>query len=95
VKTGVFVCFAIAMVIGMAAGMVRAGGQCGELMNAVCLSCHTRDKFCERLGSTEKQWQLLIRWMIANGADLNEEQAKLLAGCLSGPAEEAKKFCAE
>jgi hypothetical protein len=85
---------AVTLLIGVAAsGSARAQGQCAALMNTVCLGCHTRDRFCERLGSTEKQWQSLIKWMITNGADLDEEQVKLLAGCLSGPTEEAMKVC--
>ncbi len=76
-----------------AAGSVRAEDQCTVLINSVCLGCHDRDRFCARLGSTEKQWQALIKWMIANGADLKEDQAKQLAGCLSEPTEEARKAC--
>lgn len=94
-KIGFFIYGVMVPLLWAVAGPVRAAGQCAELMNTVCLGCHTRDKFCERLGSTEKQWQSLIKWMIANGADLKEDQAKLLAGCLSGPAEEAKEFCSQ
>jgi|GEM_PF-5777674 len=85
---------AVVLLIWVApSGSARAEGQCTALMNTVCLGCHTRDRFCERLGSTEIQWQSLIKWMITNGADLDEEQVKLLVGCLGGPTEEAMKVC--
>jgi hypothetical protein len=45
------------------------------------------------LGATEKQWQSLIKWMIANGADLEKDEVDLLVSCLSEPADEAKKTC--
>ena len=72
---------------------IRAEGQCAKLMNSICLGCHNQDKFCERLGATEKQWQSLIKWMIANGADLEKDEVDLLVSCLSEPADEAKKTC--
>ena len=93
-KTRILVSGVMVLLIWLAAaGSARAEGQCAALMNSVCLGCHDRDKFCDRLGPTEKQWQSLMKWMIANGAELEEDEVKLLVGCLSEPSEEAKKAC--
>lgn len=84
---------ALLIVLLSTAGPARAEGQCAKLMNSICLGCHNQDRFCERLGATENQWRSLLKWMIANGAELEDDEVNLLVGCLSEPADEAKKTC--
>lgn len=74
---------------------VGAAGQCGELLEKVCIGCHQSDRFCTRLGAPEKEWRGLLKLMVANGAELDKEDLGPLAACLSEPAEQARKVCAK
>jgi len=87
------VVIALLIVSGLRLADVRAEGQCVKLLDEVCMECHNNDKYCDTLGGTEKKWEALIDWMIANGAELDDGQIKLLVNCLSEPYEEAKKAC--
>lgn len=71
----------------------RAGGPCGDVLEKVCVGCHERDRFCERLGAPDKELRALIKRMVANGAELEKDDIALLAACLSEPAAAAKELC--
>lgn len=70
-----------------------AAGQCGEVLEKICIGCHQRDRFCTRLGVPEKEWQGLLKLMIAYGAELGKEEVGPLAACLSEPADVARVVC--
>lgn len=72
---------------------VGAAGQCGEMLEKVCIGCHQSDKFCDRLGAPEKEWRGVLKLMIANGAELEKDEIEPLVICLSEPAEGARKVC--
>ncbi|NTV12703.1 MAG: hypothetical protein HGA96_02020 [Desulfobulbaceae bacterium] len=87
----------VALVAGVGAmvspGSVAAGGPCGEVLEKVCIGCHEKERFCERLGAPEKEWRALVKRMIANGAELEKDDIGVLAVCLSESAAEVKKVC--
>lgn len=70
-----------------------AAGQCGEVLEKVCIGCHQSDKFCARLGASEKEWRALLKLMVANGAELEKEEVAPLAACLSEPEAGARALC--
>lgn len=74
-------------------GTAGAGEQCGELLKKICVGCHESDRFCERLGAPDKEWQALIKRMVSNGAELEKNEVGPLTACLSGPGADVKKFC--
>lgn len=68
-------------------------GQCGEMLEKVCIGCHQSDKFCARLGASEKEWRGVLKLMVANGAELEKDEVAPLVACLSEPAAWAKAVC--
>lgn len=70
-----------------------AGDICEESINTVCIGCHNADRVCESLGLSEKTWKGLLEWMVANGAELEEDELEALEKCLSAPSAGAKAAC--
>lgn len=79
--------------IVVSAAPATAAGPCKEVLQKVCIGCHESDRFCGRLGGSEKEWRGLLKLMVANGAELEKDEVAPLAACLSGPAEEARQVC--
>ena len=91
------------MVIG-AGVSILLGGQalsampdetvCKNLVIDSCTGCHGKERACDNLGKSKESWKSLIRFMIANGADLSDEQLEQLSDCMSIPSLGAKAACA-
>lgn len=85
---------ALACLLSLGSGQARAAeGQCAELLGSVCIGCHDSERVCAKIGGPEKKWVGLLKWMIANGAELEEEDKTLLINCMTEPYAEAKAFC--
>ncbi len=72
---------------------VLAGDLCEESTNTVCIGCHNADRVCENLGASEKTWKDILEWMVANGAELEEDELEELIKCFSEPSAGAKAAC--
>ena len=72
---------------------VVAGDMCEENINTVCIGCHNADQVCESLGASEKTWKDILEWMVANGAELEEDEVEALVKCFSEPSAGAKAAC--
>lgn len=92
---GKYFAFGSLLLLGfiVAPGLVDAAGPCEEVLAKVCIGCHQSDKFCTRLGASEKEWRGVLKLMVANGAELEKEEVAPLAACLSGPAAGALAVC--
>ena len=84
----------IVLFSGLGMATANTDGQCKKLLTTICNDCHNTDRVCESMGGTEKKWKGLIDWMIANGAELEDDEKTLLINCLmEPPSEEAKQLC--
>jgi hypothetical protein len=72
---------------------VLAGDLCEESINTVCIGCHNTDAVCENLGASEKTWKDILDWMVANGAELEEDEIETMIKCFSEPSAGAKAAC--
>ena len=72
---------------------VLAGDICEESINTVCIGCHNTDDVCKNLGESEKIWKDLLDWMVANGAELEDDELEALIKCFSEPSAGAKAAC--
>ena len=85
---------AAAFLFNLGAGQAQAEeGQCTQLLTTICNGCHNSDRVCEKIGGPEKKWVGLLKWMVANGAELEDDEKTLLVNCMTEPYEEAKAFC--
>lgn len=84
---------ALVIIGGIVLPVAAVAGQCGEVLEKVCIGCHQSDKFCARLGASEKEWRGVLKLMVANGAELEEEEVAPLVACLSEPAAGARALC--
>ena len=69
--------------------------RCAPLFNSNCAECHELERGCELLGQSEKEWIELIEFMEEMGADIPEEEQKLLLDCLRKPDDTIKETCKE
>ncbi|MEN8135112.1 MAG: hypothetical protein ABFS18_06190 [Thermodesulfobacteriota bacterium] len=72
---------------------VVAADMCEENINTVCIGCHNTDDVCENLGASEKTWKDILEWMVANGAELEEDEIETMVKCFSEPSAGAKAAC--
>lgn len=84
---------ALVIIGGIVLPDAGVAGQCGEVLEKVCIGCHQSDKFCARLGASEKEWRGVIKLMVANGAELEKEEVTPLVACLSEPTAGARAVC--
>lgn len=83
------------LLVGMlfSASPVLAGDICAESIDTICIGCHNTDRVCENLGVSEKTWKELLVWMVANGAELEDDEVAALVKCFSEPSAGAKAAC--
>ena len=92
------------MLIG-AGVLILLGGQafssepddtvCKDLVINSCTGCHGKERACANLGKSKESWKKLIEFMIANGADLSDQEIEQLSDCMSIPSLGAKAACAD
>jgi hypothetical protein len=68
---------------------------CKNLVIDSCTGCHGKERACDNLGKSKESWRSLIKFMIANGAELNDERLEQLSDCMSIPSLGAKAACAD
>lgn len=68
---------------------------CQDLVVQSCTGCHEIDRACDNIGDSKKSWTGLIKYMNANGADLTDEEAEQLSGCMSKPSPGAVAACVD
>jgi len=66
---------------------------CARVFKSNCNACHGLDRGCELLGQSPKEWTELFEFMEGMGADIPEDEQKLLAECLSAPDDDVKAAC--
>jgi len=69
------------------------GDDCSTLLTTVCNNCHNSERICKSMGGPEEKWQVILDWMISNGAKVADHEKTLLVNCLTEPYDEAKKAC--
>lgn len=86
--------FAIVAVFFVSSLSAETGGsQCGPFFEVNCGECHEVKKACDLFGITKEEWQEVFTAMKEMGADIPEEDLKLLSECLVNPGDEMKKVC--
>ena len=71
-----------------------ADEQTSSLVVKSCTVCHKTERICNAIGKKdEAQWEETVSRMVAKGAPLNDEQARLVAEYLSGLTEKAPPVC--
>ncbi|MDH3330073.1 MAG: hypothetical protein OEM01_12640 [Desulfobulbaceae bacterium] len=68
---------------------------CQDLVIKSCTGCHGKERVCANLGKSKKSWKSLIKFMIANGAELSAEETEQLSDCMSVPSAGAQAACAD
>lgn len=78
-----------------AAESTSAKISCDQLVSNKCLNCHSETRICYRVkkGKTARYWKKTVKYMIRNGASINEIESKDLVTCLSSPDKEVFAFC--
>ena len=67
--------------------------KCAQVFESNCAECHEIERGCKLLGQFTKEWEDLFDYMKSMGADIPNDELKLLSECLVNPDEAVKKVC--
>lgn len=69
--------------------------QCDQIVKAKCLSCHSETRICYRVkkGKSTRAWKKTVKYMIRNGAQVNDAELEQLTNCLSTPDKGLREYC--
>lgn len=57
---------------------------CSSIVDSRCTRCHYKTRICDALGTKSvRQWHKTIKFMIKQGAQLNEDEQIKVIACLS------------
>lgn len=68
---------------------------CAKVFSSNCAECHEIDRGCELLGQSQKEWKELFEFMEDMGADIPDDEKKLLLDCLNKQDDGIKTTCAQ
>ena len=74
------------ILVGVLCGC-QSGESCHKVINAKCIECHSATTTCTKIGQSEEWWLRTIDAMAILGAEVSKGERKILAECLSTPAE--------
>ena len=68
---------------------------CVELLQARCQECHYLERVCKQVGEhSKRRWKATLKRMVKRrGAEVTDEESKMLLDCLTAPAPGIKKEC--
>lgn len=71
-----------------------AGGSCRSIVEAACVSCHSENRICQKLGRKDKsRWLRTIDRMIKRGTKLSSADRDTLADCLANESSDIVQMC--
>lgn len=79
----------------LTAPAIAGDPSCKDLVIDSCTGCHGKERACANLGKSKKSWRSLIKFMISNGADLDDDEIEQLSDCMSEPAAGAVAACSD
>ena len=79
----VAVCTALALPAGIALAQSLPNGTGKDVVEKVCAGCHDLDPITGSEGGTHDDWDMVVKAMIAMGADIKPEQAALITNYLA------------
>ena len=91
--------FVVALLsLGLSGVVVAADKEptaCMDLYLKRCDECHYMDRVCKQLGERSASgWEKTINRMVKKrGAEVSEDEQKILVECLAAPAPDMKKEC--
>ena len=70
---------------------------CVTLLNDRCQQCHYLTRVCDKVADNKGKWswKRTVSNMVRQGAKLDETEQDRLVRCLSDPAPEVSKLCAQ
>ena len=87
------ICLVAAVFFALTFPVVGDENKCAKVFEMNCAECHDIDRGCELLGQSKKDWVELFEFMEQMGADIPDDEQKLLSECLVKPGEAVKKVC--
>lgn len=82
-STAVAICAAFGLTAGVALAQSLPSGDGKDVVEKVCAGCHDLDPITSSEGGTHDDWDMVVKSMIAMGADIKPEQAVLITNYLA------------
>jgi cytochrome c5 len=79
----VAICMASGLTAGVALAQSLPDGTGKDVVEKVCAGCHDLDPITGSQGGTHDDWDMVVKAMIAMGADIKPEQAVLITNYLA------------
>jgi hypothetical protein len=75
--------------------VASANESCDSLMKSRCLSCHFETRICQKLKKNKgkRSWKRTIKSMVRHGAELTNEEQKILVQCFAKKDTEILSLC--
>jgi virginiamycin B lyase len=81
--TAIAVCTALGLTAGIALAQSLPEGAGKDVVEKVCAGCHDLDPITGSEGGTHNDWDMVVKAMIAMGADIKPEQVVLITNYLA------------
>ncbi len=81
--TAVAACAALGLTAGIALAQSLPNGQGKDVVEKICAGCHDLDPITSSEGGTHDDWDMVVKAMIAMGADIKPEQEAVIANYLA------------
>ena len=92
-KISLSILIAFLLFIVNALSLSAEDNRCAPIFNSNCSACHALERGCNLLGQSEKEWIELFQFMEEMGADIPDDEKKLLIECLTKPDDTIKAKC--
>ena len=76
-------CAAFAFTAKIALAQTLPNGDGKDVVEKICAGCHDLDPITESQGGTREDWDMIVKDMIAMGAEIKPEQAALITTYLA------------
>lgn len=77
------VCTTLGLTAGIALAQSLPEGTGKDVVEKVCAGCHDLDPITSSEGGSHDDWDMVVKAMIAMGADIKPEQAALITNYLA------------
>ena len=77
------VCAGFGLTAGIALAQSLPNGQGKDVVEKICAGCHDLDPITGSEGGTHDDWDMVVKAMIAMGADIKPEQAAVITNYLA------------
>ena len=81
--SAVAICTALGLTAGIALAQSLPSGEGKDVVEKICAGCHDLDPITSSEGGTHDDWDMVVKAMIAMGADIKPEQAALITNYLA------------